>query len=219
MAFTVKEQINGTAAFAARPAPPAVPNGHQRRFLTLPAGRGTQGPHAVRTRPAPGSEVVRNVPCPCPSSSACNPLPSAPAKPTRSPFSGLNAVACLPLDGPVWDLTELDGYETPIKDGHLTDVVTGDLDNDGRKDLVFLETAKNYLDVVLFDADHKLFGQPLAGVRGTHLPRAPRRFPRTREAVVADVYRRRQERPHHRRPRPHYRLSAGVTGRETATAT
>ena len=71
-------------------------------------------------------------------------------------FLGLNAVAWMPLTGEVWDFTALDSYETPIKDGHLNDVVAGDLDNDGRKDLVFLETAKNYLDLVIFDANHKL---------------------------------------------------------------
>jgi hypothetical protein len=62
----------------------------------------------------------------------------------------------MPLRGEVWDFTELDGYETPIKDGRLNDVVSGDLNNDGRKDLVFLETARNYLDLVIFDANHKL---------------------------------------------------------------
>ena len=41
----------------------------------------------------------------------------------------------------------------------------GDLNHDGRKDLVFLETAKNYLDLVSFEKPHKLVaGQPLAGV-------------------------------------------------------
>ena len=48
------------------------------------------------------------------------------------------------------------GYETPVKDGYLNDVTTGDLDRDGRKELVFLETAKNYLDLVRFNAHHKL---------------------------------------------------------------
>src|SRR6516225_5358303 len=67
-----------------------------------------------------------------------------------------NAVGCQSLDGNIWELTELDGYETPIKDGHLNDVVSGDLNSDGRKDLVFLETAKNYLDLVIFDSKHKL---------------------------------------------------------------
>src|SRR5437763_14850300 len=71
-------------------------------------------------------------------------------------FIGANAVGWMPLGGDVWDLVELDGYETPIKDGQLHDVVSGDLNQDGRKDLVFLETAKNYLDLVIFDANRKL---------------------------------------------------------------
>ncbi len=60
------------------------------------------------------------------------------------------------LDGKVWEYNVLDGYETPIKDAHLNDVVTGDLNNDGRKDLVFLETARSYLDLVTFEPPHKL---------------------------------------------------------------
>ena len=38
-------------------------------------------------------------------------------------FLGQNAVAWMPLAGEVWDLTALDGYDTPIKDGYLNDVV------------------------------------------------------------------------------------------------
>src|SRR2546430_17023329 len=60
------------------------------------------------------------------------------------------------FQGDVWEFAELDGYETPIKDGYLNDVVSGDLNNDGRKDLVFLETAKNYLDIVTFEPPHQL---------------------------------------------------------------
>jgi hypothetical protein len=68
----------------------------------------------------------------------------------------LNAVGWSALDGETWEFTELDGYETPIKDGRLHDVVSGDLNQDGRKDLVFLETAKNYLDLVIFSKAGKL---------------------------------------------------------------
>jgi hypothetical protein len=71
-------------------------------------------------------------------------------------FLGLNAVGWMALNGEVWEFTELDGYETPIKDGFLNDVVSGDLNQDGRKDLVFLETAKSYIDVVTFERPHDL---------------------------------------------------------------
>ncbi len=69
---------------------------------------------------------------------------------------GLNAVAWLPLFGQVWEFTKLDEYETPIKDAYLHDVVSGDLDNDGRKDLVFLETTKHQLDLVTYEPPNKL---------------------------------------------------------------
>jgi hypothetical protein len=101
---------------------------------------------------------------------------------------GLNAVGWQALQGPVWDIAELDGYETPIKDGYLNDVVTGDLDNSGRKGLVFLETAKNYLDLVVFSADHKLIPANRWKVfeeRTFHSRRTDLAEPR--EALVTDV--------------------------------
>jgi hypothetical protein len=71
-------------------------------------------------------------------------------------FLGQNAVAWMPLAGTVWHLSSLDGYDTPVKDGYLDDVETGDLNGDGRKELVFLETTQHYLDIVSFDSHHKL---------------------------------------------------------------
>ncbi|MGD0042138.1 MAG: VCBS repeat-containing protein, partial [Isosphaeraceae bacterium] len=154
--FTVKEQINGAGSNSRLAGAAALPNGTnaipslflldvERKVLTL----------CERDR-AGVWQVVRNVPLPVSDFTSLQPLPLGTGKTNAVAFLGLNAVACLPLDGPVWELTELDGYETPIKDGYLNDVVTGDLANDGRKDLVFLETAKHYLDLVIFDAHHKL---------------------------------------------------------------
>jgi len=101
---------------------------------------------------------------------------------------GLNMVAWQPLNGDMWELKELDGYESPIKDAHLNDIVSGDLNNDGRKDLVFLETAKNYLDLVLFTADHKLVPANRWQVFEERTFRSRRSdLPEPREAVVADV--------------------------------
>jgi hypothetical protein len=100
----------------------------------------------------------------------------------------LNAAAWMPLEGDVWELTELDSYETPIKDGHLNDVISGDLDNDGRKDLVFLETGRNYLDLVMFDANHKLVPANRWQVFEERTFRSRRSdLPEPREAAVADV--------------------------------
>jgi hypothetical protein len=87
--------------------------------------------------------------------------------------SGLSGVAWLPLFGQVWRFLELDDYETPIRDGFLHDVVSGDLNNDGRKDLVFIETAKNYLDIVMFEPLTGWCRQPLAVFEGAASARVP----------------------------------------------
>ena len=62
------------------------------------------------------------------------------------------------------------------------------MNNDGRKDLVFLETAKSHLDLVIFNAQHKLvpadrwqvFEQKSFRNRGGD-------FAEPREALVADL--------------------------------
>ncbi len=186
--FTVKDQINGAASNSRLVGAAAVPNGtnavaslflldKERKALTL------------CERDASGVwQVVRSLPLPVSDFSALQPLALGGPKPNSVAFIGVNAVAWMPLAGDVWEFKELDGYETPIKDGHLTDVVTGDLDSDKRKDLVFLETAKNYLDLVIFDAHDKLvpserwqvFEQRTFRGRGGEMPEP-------REAVVADL--------------------------------
>ncbi|HOX56072.1 MAG TPA: VCBS repeat-containing protein [Candidatus Paceibacterota bacterium] len=186
--FIVKEQINGAGSNSRLAGATAVPNGPnaipslflldvERKALTL-----CERDHAGVW------QVVRNVPLPVSEFTSLQPLALGASKTTAITFLGLNAVACLRLDGEVWELNELDGYETPIKDGHLTDVVSGDLDNDGRKDLVFLETARNYLDLVLFDARSKLVPADRWQVFEERTFRSRRSdFAEPREAVVADV--------------------------------
>jgi hypothetical protein len=103
-------------------------------------------------------------------------------------FSGQNTVAWLALAGEVWDFTALDGYETPVKNGYLNDVIAGDLTGSGRKDLVFMETAKNYLDLVSFTANHKLVPADRWQVFEQHTFRgANNAVPEPREALVKDV--------------------------------
>ena len=94
----------------------------------------------------------------------------------------------LPLHGQTWELSEIDSYETPVRDGHLIDVVTGDLDSDGRKDLVFLEAARNYIDLVTFDKDRKLVPANRWKVFEERTFRGQRSgLPEPREALVADI--------------------------------
>ena len=63
-----------------------------------------------------------------------------------------------------------------------------DLDNDGRKELVFLETARNYLDFVRFDLNRKLVPVNRWQVFEERTFRGRRsELPEPREAVIADL--------------------------------
>jgi hypothetical protein len=117
----------------------------EKKSLTL-CERGTNGVW----------QIARNILLPFTEFSELRPMGIGAKAPNAIAFMGLNAIAWMPFKGQVWELAQLDGYETPIKDGQLHDVVSGDLNQDGRKDLVFLETAKNYLDVVIFDKARQL---------------------------------------------------------------
>jgi hypothetical protein len=103
-------------------------------------------------------------------------------------FLSQNAIAWQSLTGDVWELTKLDDYDTPIKDGYLNDMVAGDLTGNGRKQLVFMETARNYLDLVFFDKHHKLVPGDRWQVFEQHTFRgADNALPEPRECAVADV--------------------------------
>jgi hypothetical protein len=186
--FFVKEQINGAASNSRLVGAAAVPNqtnavpslfllDAERKALTL-CERDKSGVW----------QVVRNLPLPVSEFTSLQPLALRSSNINAIALLGLNSVGCLPLDGDVWDLSELDGYESPIKDAHLNDVVSGDLNNDRRKDLVFLETAKNYLDLVIFDSNHKLIPANRWQVFEERTFRSRRSdLPEPREAAVADL--------------------------------
>lgn len=154
--FSVKEQINGAGSSSRITAATGVPRTGQkvpalflldaeRKALTL-TERNTNGVW----------QVVRNIPLPFLDFNQMSGVALGGTEANAVSLVGLNSAASLNLAGEVWQLDVLDGYETPIKDGMLHDVVSGDLNQDGRKDLVFLETAKSYIDLVTYDAPHKL---------------------------------------------------------------
>src|SRR5262249_36188525 len=115
--FTVKEQINGSANNSRlagggpmpnrrQSVPPAFLLDAERKALTL-----------CERDKAGVWQVIRNLPLPLSDFAALQPIALGATNLNALAFLGLNAVAYLPLDGQVWELTELDGYETPIKDG------------------------------------------------------------------------------------------------------
>jgi FG-GAP-like repeat len=186
--FKVKDQINGAASDSRIVGAAVVPNGTNlvSSLFLLDAERKAL---TLCERDAAGVwQVVRNLELPVSGFTTLRPVALAGKAPNGVALLGLNTVAWMPLTGQAWELTELDGYETTIKNGYLTDVVSGDLNNDGRKDLVFLETARNYLDLVIFSADHKLVPANRWQVFEERTFRSRRGdMPEPREAAVKDV--------------------------------
>jgi hypothetical protein len=186
--FQVKEQINGAAGNSRIVGAVPVQNGTNRipSLFLLDAERKAL---TLCERDAAGVwQVVRNLPLPVSDFTSLQAVAFGDSTPNAVGFFGLNSVAWLSLRGDVWEMVELDGYETPIKDGYLNDIVSGDLDNDGRKDLVFLETARNYIDIVAVEPPHRLVPAIRWQVFEERTFRNRRsEMPEPREAVVVDV--------------------------------
>jgi len=186
--FRVKEQINGAGSNSRIVAAAALPNGTNRiaSLFLLDAERKAL---TLCERDAAGVwQVVRNLPLPVSEFSSLQAVALGAANPNSIALMSLNSAAWMAFKGEVWELSDLDGYETPIKDGFLNDVVSGDLNNDGRKDLVFLETAKNQLDIVTFEPPHQLVPASRWPVFEERTFRGRRsEFPEPREALIADV--------------------------------
>jgi hypothetical protein len=186
--FYVKEQINGASRdsliVGAAPLRNGT-NGIASIFMLDSAGKQL----TLSERDKAGVwQVVRNLPLPFTEFTALRAVGLGSSNANSLALIGINAVGTLATSGQVWEYAELDSYETPIKDGRLTDVIAGDLNNDGRKDLVFLETAKNYLDLVTYEKPHQLVPATRWQVFEERSFRSRRNdMIEPREAVVADV--------------------------------
>lgn len=152
----VKEQINGAASNSRILAASTLPQAGEKfpALFLLDAERKAVSISRKNTNGV--WQIVRNVSLPFTEFNQMVPLTLGGSDPNAVSVIGLNTVGWLRLQGDIWEFAELDGYETPIKDGFLHDVVSGDLNQDNRKDLVFLETAKSYLDLVTFEQPHNL---------------------------------------------------------------
>lgn len=186
--FRVKDQINGSWSDSRIVGATALRNGTN----TAPSIFLLDAEHGCLTlceRDAAGVwQVRRNVQLPVSDFNAVQSVSLGGPDTHSIAFLGQNAVAWMPLGGEVWNLEALDGYDTPIKDGNLNDVTAGDLNGDGRKELIFLETAKNYLDIVNFTRQHKLSPAIRWQVFEQHTFRgATDALPEPREALVANV--------------------------------
>lgn len=186
--FKVREQINGASGSSRIVGAAALTNGTnalpslflldaERRSLTL-CERDSAGVW----------QVTRSIPLPVTEFASLRPLALGGTNANAVAFLGLNAAAWLPLQGPTWQIEELDDYETPIKDGYLHDVVAGDLNHDGRRDLVFLETGRNHLDIVTFESPHRLIPSNRWQVFEERTFKGRRsEIPEPREALIVDL--------------------------------
>jgi hypothetical protein len=186
--FRVKDQINGAESDSRIVGATAIRNGTN----STPSIFLFDAEHKQLTlceRDATGVwQIVRNIELPATDFSSVQSVALGGKNVQSVAFLGQNTVAWQALAGDVWDFTALDGYETPIKDGYLNDVMAGDLTGSGRKDLVFMETAKNYLDIVSFSADHKLVPEDRWQVFEQHTFRGvDNAVPEPREVLVKDV--------------------------------
>jgi len=182
--FRVKDQINAAASDSRIIAATAIPNG-KKRYPSLFLLDAEHHQLTLSERDSAGVwQVVKNLDIPETDFGRISPLDlGGPAV----AFTGRNSVAWLPLSGDVWNLVKLDDYDTPIKDGYLNDMVAGNLLGTGRKEIVFLETARNYLDLVQFDVHRKLVPGNRWQVFEQHTFRNNNSLPEPREAVVANV--------------------------------
>ena len=186
--FRVKDQINGAESDSRIVGATAVQSGKN----STPSIFLFDAEHKQLTlceRDATGVwQVVRNIELPVTDFDSVQSVALGGKDVQSVAFLGQNMVAWLALAGDVWDFTALDGYETPIKDGFLNDEIAGDLTGNGRKDIVFMETAKNYLDLVSFSPNHKLVPADRWQVFEQHTFRGrDNAMPEPREALVADV--------------------------------
>jgi len=187
-AFEVKEQINGAASNSRLAGAAALPEPGQKvpALFLLDAERKALA--LARRSDAGVWEVAKNIPLPFTDFRSLRSVAIGGVGPSAISLLGLNAVGWMRLSGEVWEFAELDGYETPIKDGFLHDVVSGDLNGDKRKDLVFMETAKSYLDLVTFEPPHQLVPANRWQVFEERTFRNSRnQLPEPREALIADL--------------------------------
>jgi hypothetical protein len=186
--FSVREQINGASSTSRIIGAAAVPNGTNAvaSLLLLDAER--KGLTLCERDKSGVWQVIRTLNLPVTDFKGLQAIGLGATNANEVAFLGLNSVAWLPFQGDTWEFKELDDYETSIKDGFLHDVVSGDLNQDGRKDLVFLETGKNHLDIVTFEPPHRLVPANRWQVFEERTFRSRRSdIPEPREALVTDL--------------------------------
>jgi hypothetical protein len=145
--FLVKEQINGASSRSRIVGATALSVG--KKFPSLFLFDAERKALSFCEKDGSGVwQILRNIPMPVTEFTGLGSIALKSDKPNAVSFTGMNSIAWMALQGSTWEMEEMSHYETPIKDGYLNDIVMGDLNQDKQSDLVFLETAKNYIDIL-----------------------------------------------------------------------
>ncbi len=181
----VKDQINGAGTDSRLRAAVALPSGKgQTALLLLDTARKEL---TVCERDRTGVwKPTQHLPLPTVDFADAQPIALGSKTANALAFTGVNQAAWLAFTGSTWKLEERANYETPLKDAELRDVVCGDLTGNGRKDFVFLETAKNHLDLAAWDAPGKVLPAVRWRVFEQRSFRGRGGGVEPREAVIAD---------------------------------
>jgi len=189
--FIVRDQINGAGSSSRIVGAAAVPIPGSKSPALVLFDADRKGLTVCTRNPSGVWQAGKTLPLPVTDFASIIPIEigTAAGSPNAIAFLGPNGVAWKQFSGDTWELAELDGYETPIKDGFLHDITLGDLNQDGRRDLVFLETTKAYVDLVTFEKPHRLVPALRWQVfeERTFRQRRPIEIPEPREALVIEL--------------------------------
>lgn len=68
-------------------------------------------------------------------------------------FLGVNSAAWISAGETGWRVEKSTGFESAVENGRLIDAVPGDLNSDGRTDIIFLESLKNHIEIAVYWAE------------------------------------------------------------------
>jgi len=154
--LAVKDQINGVSSASRISGAAALPlsGGKSEAVFLLDAEK--KALSVCERDPSSVWRATASVPLPFSDFTELRPLALGGSVVNGLACVGNSAAAWLSMSGEVWELTERDTYETPVKQGRLSGTFAGDLNSDGRRDLVFLETSKSHVDIAAFSEARKI---------------------------------------------------------------
>ncbi len=181
----VKDQINGAGADSRLRAAVALPAGNGKTALLLLDTARKELTVCERDRTGVW-QPAQHLPMATVDFTGAETLALGSQSANALAFTDVNQAAWIAFAGGTWKLEERASYETPLKEAELRDTICGDLTGNGRKDLVFLETAKNHFDLAAWDAPGKVLPAIRWRVFEQRSFRGRSGGVEPREAVIAD---------------------------------